>query len=53
MNKQESTINKDLKVMRVAYKEVTQMAEDREQWKCCIARCATSTRTNEEIALKI
>ena len=41
-----STINKDFKVIGVAWEKVTKMAEDRKQWKCCIARCATSTRTD-------
>ena len=34
-----NTINKDLKVMGVAWKEVAQIAEDRKQWKSCIALC--------------
>ena len=40
-----NTVNKDLKVLAVAWEEMAQMAEDRKQWKCFIARCAISTRT--------
>ena len=38
----QSTINKDLKVMGVAWEEVTQMAEDWKKWKCCNHICSTS-----------
>ena len=46
MNELGSTINKDLEVMGMTWEEVTQMAEDRKQWKCFISRYATSTRTD-------